>query len=115
MGQETDFIWEKLELALAENTLLKEKNNKLTKERDELSARWENLNREVKKTFNCKAERVFDPNSYFGGFGSKINISVTLDENLYRASQIEFVEHIIERVVPLFQNELSKMLTRPKY
>ena len=110
MGQETDFIWEKLELALAQNALLKENNTKLTKERDELSARWENLNREVKKKFDYRAERVFDPNS----FDSKINISVLFDENLYRASQIDFVEGILQKVVPLFQSELSKMLNRPK-
>ena len=70
MGQETDFIWEKLERALAENTLLKEKNSKLTKERDELSARWENLNRVVEKKFDYRTERVFDPTA----FHSKINI-----------------------------------------
>jgi predicted nuclease with TOPRIM domain len=111
MGQETDFIWEKLELALAENTLLKEKNNKLTKERDELSARWENLNKVVEKKFDYRTERVFDPTA----FHSKINISVIFDEDLYRTSQIEFVEGIIQKVVPLFQSELSKMLNRPKY
>lgn len=111
MGQETDFIWEKLELALAENTLLKEKNSKLTKERDELSARWENLNKVVEKKFDYRTERVFDPTT----FHSKINISVIFDEDLYRASQIEFVEGIIQKVVPLFQSELSKMLNRPKY
>jgi predicted nuclease with TOPRIM domain len=111
MGQETDFIWNKLELVMAENTLLKEKNSKLTKERDELSARWENLNKVVAKKFDYRTERVFDPTA----FHSKINISVIFDEDLYRASQIEFVEGIIQKVVPLFQSELSKMLSRPKY
>jgi predicted nuclease with TOPRIM domain len=111
MGQETDFIWEKLERALAENTLLKEKNSKLTKERDELSARWENLNRVVEKKFDYRTERVFDPTA----FHSKINISVIFDEDLYRASQIEFVESIIQKVIPLFQSELSKMLNRSRY
>jgi len=111
MGQETDFIWEKLERALAQNTLLKEQNNKLIRERDELSARWENLNRIVEKKFGSKVERIFDPTA----FASKINISVIFDEDLYRASQIEFVEGIIQKVVPLFQSELSKMLSRPKY
>jgi predicted nuclease with TOPRIM domain len=111
MGQETAFIWEKLELSIAENALLKEKNNKLTKEREELSARWENLNKVVEKKFDYRTERVFDPTA----FHSKINISVIFDEDLYRASQIEFVEGIIQKVVPLFQSELSKMLNRPKY
>lgn len=110
MGQETDFIWEKLELAIAENASLKDKNSKLTKERDELSARWENLNREVEKKFDYKAERVFDPNTFQG----KVNISVIFDDYLYRASDIDFVKNIINKVVPLFQNELSKVLNRPR-
>ena len=111
MGQETDFIWEKLERALAQNTLLKEQNNKLIRERDELSARWENLNRAVEKKFDYKAERIFDP----AAFTSRINISVIFDEDLYRASRIEFAEGIINKVMPLFQSELSKTLDRRKY
>ena len=46
--KDQEFLWEKLVGVIEENTLLKEKNTRLTKERDEAFARWENLNKDIK-------------------------------------------------------------------
>ncbi len=110
MGQETDFIWEKLELALAQNTLLKENNTKLTKERDELSARWENLNREVEKKFDYRAERVFDPTR----FTQRVHMVVDFDEELYLASNIDMGRVLAMKVLGLFEREMVEHLKKSK-
>ena len=105
MGQETNFIWEKLELSIAENALLKEKNVRLAKERDEAFARWENLNKEIKERVgDVRTQRVFDPTH----FSERFNIVVEFDPYLWRSSGFDFEREVAMKIMETFRNEFNK-------
>ena len=111
MGQETNFIWEKLELSIAENTLLKEKNVRLAKERDEAFARWENLNKEIKERVgDVRVRRVFDPTH----FSERLNIVVDFDPYLWRSSGFDFEREVVMKIMETFRNEFNKHLSKEK-
>lgn len=105
--KEQEFLWEKLRGVIEENTLLKESNQKLTKERDEAFARWENLNEEIKhRVGDIRVQRIFDPTR----FTERLSIVVDFDPYLYRASQFEFDREVLMQVVEKFRNEFNKRL-----
>ena len=90
-----DELWKKFSEAIEELALLKEANRKLTEENKELYARWDNLNREVKKQIECRAERVFSPTN----FNTTLRFSVQYDDFVFNASNVQLEELVAIKAI----------------
>jgi hypothetical protein len=105
--KDQEFLWEKLVGVIEENTLLKEKNAKLTKERDEAFARWENLNKDIKERVGIvRTDRVFEPTN----FSEKLRIAVDYDPYLWRSSNFDFERELAMKIIETFRHEFNKHL-----
>jgi hypothetical protein len=103
--KDQDFLWEKLAGAIEENTLLKETNIRLTKERDEASARWENLNKDIKNHVGIvRVERTYDPTT----FSEHLRIIIDYDPYLWRSSNFNFEREFLMQVMEKFRGEINK-------
>lgn len=100
-------LWQKLREVIEETALLKQEIKTLTSQNRELSARWENLNKEIKhRVGDIRVERVFDPTR----FSERLSIVVDFDPYLYRASEFEFDREVLMKVVEKFRGEFNKRL-----
>lgn len=94
-----DELWKKLTDAIEQAALLKEENRKLTNQNNELSARWENLNKEVKKQIDCRAERIFSPTN----FNTQLRFSVQYDDFVFNASNVQLEEIVAIKAIEVLR------------
>lgn len=99
-----DELWKKFTEATQEIALLKEANRKLTEENKELYARWDNLNREVKKQIECRAERVFSPTT----FNTTLRFSVQYDDFVFNASNVQLEELVAIKAIEVLRYAIEE-------
>lgn len=105
-----DFLWNRINELFAETTRLKTELKQVTKERDEYSARWENLNKEVEKKFDYKASRTFAHNA----FAERVDMTVMFDLDLYRASKIDMIDGLCRQVYEAFPAAMRGLPSRSR-
>jgi predicted nuclease with TOPRIM domain len=103
-----EFLWNRINELFAETNRLKTELKQVTKERDEYSARWENLNKEVEKKFTYKASRTYSPSA----FAERLDMTIKFDPDLYRASKIDMVHGLVQEVYDALSYELEKRFTK---
>ena len=104
----TDFLWNRINELFAETNRLKTELKQVTKERDEYSARWENLNKEVEKKFTYKASRTFAHTA----FAERVDMTVMFDLDLYRASKIDMIDGLCRQVYETLSYEIEKRFSK---
>jgi hypothetical protein len=103
--KDQEFLWEKLVGVIEENTLLKEKNTRLTKERDEAFARWENLNKDIKDRIGIvRVERGYDP----AKFSEHLRVAIDYDPYLWRSSNFDFELEFAKKMMETLRHEINK-------
>ena len=108
---DSGWMWEQIKSLVADNTRLKDENDRLKKENQHMQARWDNWDNEQKKKIACTIDRYVDRLEYGP---HRFNITVSVDEDLYRMSNIDYPMVVVEKLYKEIKHSMELKFSKPK-